>query len=80
MTEEKVEIYKVVMLGETGVGKTNIISRYVSNSFISEIKPSNSASYNSKIIYLKEEKKSIKILNIGYSWRKKISCIIKNFL
>ena len=47
-SNSKVPGCKVVLIGEAGVGKTSIISRYVSGDFIEEVASTNGASYTSK--------------------------------
>ena len=49
------ESYKIVLIGESGVGKTSIISRYINNSFDLQVLTSSSAQFISKIIYLTDE-------------------------
>ena len=46
--EEDEEICKVVLLGQSGVGKTCIISRFINNTFEEGLMSSNGASYISK--------------------------------
>ena len=46
----KVPGCKVVLLGDSGVGKTCIISRYISGTFESNTASTNGASYASKIV------------------------------
>ena len=46
--EEDDEICKVVLLGESGVGKTCIISRFINNTFEEGLMSTNGASYTSK--------------------------------
>ena len=46
--EEDDEICKVVLLGESGVGKTCIISRFINNTFEDGLMSTNGASYTSK--------------------------------
>ena len=48
---------KVVLIGESGVGKTSIISRYISNTFSSVLMATPGAN---KTVFLQEEKQSIK--------------------
>jgi len=48
---------KVVLLGETGVGKTSIITRYVSNTFSQYVMTSTGSSFVSKNIILDENNK-----------------------
>ena len=48
MQEPKVPGCKVVLIGESGVGKTCIISRYITGSFDSNTTSTNGASYCSK--------------------------------
>ena len=51
---------KVVLLGESGVGKTSIIQRYIKNSFNPGISSTGGANFASKKIYFEEEKKELK--------------------
>mmetsp|Transcript_22983 Transcript_22983/g.23929 ORF Transcript_22983/g.23929 Transcript_22983/m.23929 type:complete len:215 (-) Transcript_22983:70-714(-) len=52
---------KVVLLGESGVGKTSIINKYINNVFRSNFIPSSSSSFSTKIVdFSKEFGKSIK--------------------
>ena len=39
---------KIVLLGETGVGKTSIITRYIANSFSQVVMTSTGSSFFSK--------------------------------
>ena len=51
---------KVVLIGESGVGKTSIISRYISNTFSSILTATPGASFATKTVYLQDFKQSIK--------------------
>ena len=51
---------KVVLLGESGVGKTCIISRYINNTYDEKTESTNGASYASKTLTFEKEGKSIK--------------------
>jgi small GTP-binding protein len=51
--KEKFKV-KVVLIGEAGVGKTCLISRYVSDSFDEHSKTTDGASYVAKTIYSEE--------------------------
>ena len=51
---------KVVLLGETTVGKTSIISRFINDSFDPNCITSLGASFISKTIYVPEHKKTVK--------------------
>ena len=57
--EEGVINCKVVLLDESGVGKTSIIHRYLHNKFKECIMASSGANFAKKTIILKEENKSI---------------------
>ena len=48
--DQKIPQCKVVLLGDSGVGKTCIISRYISNTFDANSASTNGASYTSKKI------------------------------
>ena len=58
--EKKAIQCKVVLIGESGVGKTSIISRYTSNTFSSALAATPGASFTTKTIYIQEFKQSIK--------------------
>ena len=60
MTDKEALQCKVVLIGETGVGKTSLINRYTKNKFseIEAITPG--ASFTVKIIFLKDYNQSIK--------------------
>ena len=57
---EKEITCKVVLLGESGVGKTSIIQNYVNNIFEATVYPTGTANFFSKEIYFEKEKKKIK--------------------
>ena len=50
------KIFKVCLVGESGVGKTCIINRFVNDEFREDEPPSISASYSEKLIQLNEGK------------------------
>ena len=59
--EEKQSIpCKVVLIGESGIGKTSIVSRYTSNTFSSVLMSTPGAGFASKIIFLPNENQYIK--------------------
>jgi GTPase SAR1 family protein len=51
---------KVVLIGDSGVGKTSIIARYVKNLFSSDCLPTPGASFASKVMNFHEYDKVIK--------------------
>ena len=53
--------WKVVLLGDSGVGKTCIISRYISGAFDQNSPSTNGASYASKIITFENLNKTISL-------------------
>ena len=61
--DQKIPQCKVVLLGDSGVGKTCIISRYISNSFDANSVSTNGASYASKKVVYDKINKSL-ILDI----------------
>ena len=64
MTEEeedkKAIPCKVVLIGESGVGKTSIIKRYITNKFSATIGSTPGANFTTKTVFLEDEKQSIK--------------------
>ena len=59
-TSQKGKEIKVILLGDTGVGKTSIINRYISNTFSNVLTATPGASFTSKTIFLKDYNQSIK--------------------
>ena len=60
MSEEGAIICKVVLIGESGVGKTSIINRFTSNTFRSQQLPTTAANFVTKLVIMEDENKSIK--------------------
>ena len=58
--EEGALTCKVVLIGESGVGKTSIISRYTTNTFKSQLMPTPGANFVTKNVLLEDENQSIK--------------------
>ena len=54
--ESEYQTCKVVILGEPGVGKTSIISRYVNNQFFSVVISTTGASYSTKLLKIENDK------------------------
>ena len=52
---------KIVLIGESGVGKTCIVSRFVSDMFDANAPSTNGASYAAKTIYFEEHKVNLQI-------------------
>ena len=59
MSKESVPC-KVVLIGESGVGKTSIISRYISNTFSSALSPTPGANFTTKVTYIAEYNQEVK--------------------
>ena len=60
-SEEKKAIpCKVVLIGESGVGKTSIISRYMTDKFSASLGSTPGANFTTKTVFLKNENQSIK--------------------
>ena len=75
--EEPLEL-KLILLGESGVGKTSIISRYVNDKFDDNIVSSSTMSYVGKII--EKNKKKIKLNIWDTIGQEKFRSISKLFL
>ena len=43
-------IFKIVLIGDSGVGKTNILSRYLTDKFSSTTQPTVGVEFGSKIV------------------------------
>ena len=60
MEEEGAMTCKVVLIGESGVGKTSIISRYTSNIFKSQLMATPGANFVTKHVVMEEQNQVIK--------------------
>ena len=60
MGEKEALQCKVVLIGESGVGKTSIINRYILNVFSTTLTATPGASFTTKTVFLKEYEQSIK--------------------
>ena len=60
-SQKKPPSCKVVLVGDSGVGKTCIISRYISGAFNQNSPSTNGASYASKLITFEDLKKTISL-------------------
>jgi small GTP-binding protein len=58
--EEGALTCKVVLIGESGVGKTSIISRYINNTFKSQLMSTPGANFVTKNVMMEDENQSIK--------------------
>ena len=48
MNDNQIELFKVVLLGESGVGKTSIISQFIDNSFEEDLQSSTGGTFSTK--------------------------------
>ena len=60
MDKDEAILCKVVLIGETGVGKTQIVSKFVEGRFTSSLNPTIGAHYYKKTNYFKDFHKSIR--------------------
>ena len=51
---------KVVLIGESGVGKTSIISRYINNTFKSQLMSTPGANFVTKNVIMEDDNQSIR--------------------
>ena len=54
--ENEAENFKIVLIGETGVGKTSIISQFVDDTFQEDLQASTGGTFSSKTLILDEGK------------------------
>ena len=66
-TQENLQEIKIIVLGNSGVGKTSIINNYIFNQFNPDIETTFANSLSSKVI------KKGKIKYMGYNGTRKIS-------
>ena len=71
--------FKLVLIGESGVGKTSLINRYVSNTFESNMVPTPGSSFTTKTMLFKNYNKSIKFDIWDTAGQEKYRCLAKVF-
>ena len=61
MTNESEEVLKIVLIGESSVGKTSIITQFIDKSFQDELQSTVGGTFNTKIIKCEDIKKRLKL-------------------
>ena len=56
MNDDILTIFKILVVGDTGVGKTTLLHRYVNNTFLPDFKATIGADFFLKTIYLNKKK------------------------
>ena len=79
-TARKPPCCKVVLLGDSGVGKTCIISRYISGAFDNNSPSTNGASYASKILTFENLNKTISLDIWDIAGQEKYKSLTKFFI
>jgi len=67
---ENLQSFKVVLMGDSGVGKTSIVNKYIKDTFADNIVSTTGVSFFSKILEFPEAKQRCKldvIINIIYN-------------
>ena len=79
MSEKEPLQCKVVLIGETRVGKTSIIKRYISDNFSSSLSPTPGASFTAKTVFIKDYNQSIKFEIWDTAGQEKFRALAKVF-
>ena len=79
MEGDKIESIKVVLIGESGVGKTSLISRYVNNTFDEGELTTVGATYAGKVVEFPEYNKNIKLEIWDTAGQEKYRAVTKIF-
>ena len=61
MTNESEEVLKIVLIGESSVGKTSIITQFIDKSFQDELQSTVGGTFNTKIIKCEDINKRLKL-------------------
>ena len=59
--DENLQSFKVVLMGDSGVGKTSIVNRYIKDTFSDNIVSTTGVSFFSKILEYPETKQRCKL-------------------
>ena len=79
MVEASNSEVKVVLLGESGVGKSCIIKQFVDHTFNPDIDPSISSKFSSKLIEIKNTDKALKFNLWDTAGQEKYRSLVKIF-
>ncbi|KAN0015576.1 hypothetical protein ACTFIU_008312 [Dictyostelium citrinum] len=71
--------FKIVVIGDSGVGKSNIINRFVKNKFENEFITSIGIGFFSKIVYVEDRAINLQIFDIPGHQRFRSSIITQEF-
>lgn len=55
MFEEYNYLFKIVVIGDSGVGKTNLVSKFIDNSFHLDEKPTIGVEFSSKTVHINSQ-------------------------
>ena len=61
VNEENLQSFKVVLMGDSGVGKTSIVNRYIKDTFADNIVSTTGVCFFSKILEFPELKQRCKL-------------------
>ena len=75
--EETVYLFKIIIIGDAGVGKTNILTRYTKNEFDAIAKPTVGVEFSAKKI--KVDNKNVKLQIWDTAGQEKFKAISKNY-
>ena len=72
-------IFKIVLLGDSGVGKSNILSKYITNEFDNNSKATVGVEFASKEFKIEDDNKIIKVQIWDTAGQERYRSIAKNF-
>eukprot|EP00826_Nyctotherus_ovalis_P036629 TRINITY_DN3268_c0_g1_i17.p1 TRINITY_DN3268_c0_g1~~TRINITY_DN3268_c0_g1_i17.p1 ORF type:complete len:207 (-),score=69.95 TRINITY_DN3268_c0_g1_i17:55-675(-) len=61
MTSKKKSLIKIILIGDSGVGKTSLMQRFVANKFLSQYKATIGADFSSKDILIDDKSVTIQV-------------------
>ena len=59
--EDNIPNYKIVLMGESGVGKTSIINRYIKDTFDENVNATSGVGFFTKMFNIPEKNETIKL-------------------
>ena len=76
-TDELMYLFKIIIIGDAGVGKSNILTRYTKNEFDSSKQPTVGVEFSSKKI--KVDNKNIKLQIWDTAGQEKFKAVSKQY-
>ena len=71
--------FKIILVGDSGVGKTSILNKYSEEEFMEAYSETVGIDFKTKVVYMEKEKKYIKLNIFDLAGAERFKGIVKNY-